>query len=219
MLQQTFRHGEIGHPYGMQLCGKTLGIIGLGAIGECAHLMPHNLHHCSMQTAVTLRLGQYHNPKRSNSPALDILSHCCYECCHTGRSPEYWPCCYGLQLAGEFLYSTFTRRCFVANLIYPERQVSFMTCIANWYLLALPVVQCMYELPFNLQTWSCPQAEQRKLALVAGNRLAKTAEAIGMHVMGLNSKSTTEQLTSLLQQADIVSVHCPLTPKTNHLLG
>lgn len=34
MLQQTFRDGGIGHPYGMQLCGKTLGIIGMGAIGE-----------------------------------------------------------------------------------------------------------------------------------------------------------------------------------------
>lgn len=145
---------------------------------------------------------------------------CCYECCHNGRSPEYWPCCYGLQLAAEFLSSMFTRSCFVANLVYPNRKAGiFRDVPCNWYLLALPVVQCVYELPFKLQTWSCPQAQQRKLALVESKRLAKTAEAIGMHVMGLNSKSTTEQLTSLLQQADIVSVHCPLTPKTHHLLG
>ena len=34
MLQQTFREKGIGYPFGMQLCGKTLGIVGMGAIGE-----------------------------------------------------------------------------------------------------------------------------------------------------------------------------------------
>ena len=40
-LQQTFRDGEIGHPFGMQLSGKTLGIIGMGAIGT--QLTPHKI--------------------------------------------------------------------------------------------------------------------------------------------------------------------------------
>lgn len=33
-LQRTFKEGGIGYPFGMQLHGKTLGIVGVGAIGE-----------------------------------------------------------------------------------------------------------------------------------------------------------------------------------------
>ena len=33
-LQRTFKERGIGYPFGMQLHGKTLGIIGMGAIGE-----------------------------------------------------------------------------------------------------------------------------------------------------------------------------------------
>ena len=50
-------------------------------------------------------------------------------------------------------------------------------------------------------------------------RLAKTAEAIGMKVVGLNSKSSRADLEVLLQTADIVSLHCSLTPKTHNLIG
>lgn len=53
----------------------------------------------------------------------------------------------------------------------------------------------------------------------AGTRLAKTAEAIGMVVMGLNSKSSRSDLEAMLQVADVVSLHCSLTPKTHNLIG
>lgn len=53
----------------------------------------------------------------------------------------------------------------------------------------------------------------------SGVRLAKTAEAIGMKVTGLNSKSSRAELEALLQTADIVSLHCSLTPKTHGLIG
>jgi len=53
----------------------------------------------------------------------------------------------------------------------------------------------------------------------AGTRLARTAEAIGMIVMGLNSKSSRSDLEAMLQVADVVSLHCSLTPKTHHLIG
>lgn len=52
-----------------------------------------------------------------------------------------------------------------------------------------------------------------------GTRLARTAEAIGMMVMGLNSKSSGSDLEAMLQVADVVSLHCSLTPKTHHLIG
>jgi len=58
-----------------------------------------------------------------------------------------------------------------------------------------------------------------KLVVFAGTRLAKTAEAIGMSVRGLNSKSSQSDLEAMLQEADIISLHCSLTPKTHHLIG
>ena len=76
------------------------------------------------------------------------------------------------------------------------------------------------------QTWSnatCSNATGPSgpcaFADAAGIRLAKTAEAIGMQVIGLNSKSSRADLEALLQTADIVSLHCSLTPKTHHLIG
>lgn len=56
-------------------------------------------------------------------------------------------------------------------------------------------------------------------ANAAGMRLAKTAEAIGMKVIGLNSKSSRADLEAVLQTADFVSLHCSLTPQTHHLIG
>ena len=55
--------------------------------------------------------------------------------------------------------------------------------------------------------------------MLTGVRVAKVAEAMGMTVIRLNSKSHQEELFQMLQQADVVSLHCPLTPDTYHLRG
>ncbi|KAL3134120.1 hypothetical protein ABBQ32_008542 [Trebouxia sp. C0010 RCD-2024] len=72
-------------------------------------------------------------------------------------------------------------------------------------------------LPFGLQLHG------KTLGIIGmgriGVRLAKTAEAIGMKVTGLTSSSTRAELEALLQTADIVSLHCSLTPKTHGLIG
>ncbi|KAK9822208.1 hypothetical protein WJX81_005892 [Elliptochloris bilobata] len=53
-----------------------------------------------------------------------------------------------------------------------------------------------------------------------GVRLAKAAQAgLGMHVIGLTSRSTPGDLANLLGSADVVSLHCPLTLATHGLLG
>ena len=43
---QTFAQRGLGHPFGMQLLGKTLGIVGMGAIGACpVGSSPHGAVH------------------------------------------------------------------------------------------------------------------------------------------------------------------------------
>lgn len=45
---QTFAQRGLGHPFGMQLLGKTLGIIGMGAIGAppCLQSFAWSPSHC-----------------------------------------------------------------------------------------------------------------------------------------------------------------------------
>ena len=60
-----------------------------------------------------------------------------------------------------------------------------------------------------------------------GSAVANIAQAMGMRIIALTSKEPpalppyTEKadLTTLMQQADIVSLHCPLTPDTRHLIN
>lgn len=91
---------------------------------------------------------------------------------------------------------------------------SLVTCTSLRVTVVLKAHMGCYLLSVDKQ-----HCELASAYLAAGTRLAKTAEAIGMNVIGLDSKSTSAQLTSLLQQADVVSIHCPLTPKTQNLLG
>ena len=53
----------------------------------------------------------------------------------------------------------------------------------------------------------------------AGRHLARYASALGMRVIATTSRSTRMELEHLLQEADVVSIHCPLTDKTWGLLG
>jgi len=53
----------------------------------------------------------------------------------------------------------------------------------------------------------------------AGRRLARAAEALDMTVVGTSSRSSRDELEALLSAADVISVHCPLTPATQDLIG
>ena len=52
-----------------------------------------------------------------------------------------------------------------------------------------------------------------------GRRVAELARAFGMSVVALGSKSGKDELHAALKRADFVTVHCPYTPATRHLLG
>jgi glyoxylate reductase len=51
-----------------------------------------------------------------------------------------------------------------------------------------------------------------------GDAVARRAEGFGMNVRAVSSKSTPDDFTALLQSADVVSLHCPMTAKTRHLI-
>ena len=50
-----------------------------------------------------------------------------------------------------------------------------------------------------------------------GQAVARRAEAFGMEVVH-HSRSSGIELETLLETSDVVSLHCPLTPSTHHLL-
>jgi glyoxylate reductase len=51
-----------------------------------------------------------------------------------------------------------------------------------------------------------------------GRAVARRAEGFGMQVIHTSSGSDTDKLTSLLEAADFVSLHAPLTADTRHLI-
>lgn len=52
-----------------------------------------------------------------------------------------------------------------------------------------------------------------------GTRLAALASALGMRVSVITSKSTKDEVRIALAAADFISIHCPLTSGTRHMLG
>jgi glyoxylate reductase len=52
-----------------------------------------------------------------------------------------------------------------------------------------------------------------------GQAVAKRAEGFDMRVLHIDSHHTDEERNRLLKESDFVSVHCPLTPKTHHLIN
>ncbi len=53
----------------------------------------------------------------------------------------------------------------------------------------------------------------------SAQRLTLAAEALGMVVRAIDSKSSPEELRAMLATSDVLSLHCPLTPRTRGLIG
>lgn len=62
----------------------------------------------------------------------------------------------------------------------------------------------------------------RRLGVVGlgatGGRLADAARALGMEVEGVRSRDDRGALLAMLSRADVVSLHCPLTPATRGMI-
>ena len=79
--------------------------------------------------------------------------------------------------------------------------------------------------------WQTPLLELSGLTLglvgvgSIGSQVARIASALGMTVIGHSRSGRVPQdvraasLEDLLRQADVVSLHCPLTPETHHLIN
>lgn len=76
------------------------------------------------------------------------------------------------------------------------------------------------------------ELQDKKLGIVGlgniGKRVAEIGKAFGMQVIAANQRSTPQRLAepvqwlpldSVFAQADILSLHCPLTPTTRHLVN
>lgn len=53
----------------------------------------------------------------------------------------------------------------------------------------------------------------------SGTRLARAAEALGMRALSIRSSTPRADFLAMCTVADVVSVHCPLTPSTRGLIG
>ena len=53
----------------------------------------------------------------------------------------------------------------------------------------------------------------------SGAALARVAEALGMRVLAARSTTSREDVLDLAARADVISIHCPLTPATCGLVG
>ena len=52
-----------------------------------------------------------------------------------------------------------------------------------------------------------------------GQAVGKLAEAFGMKVLTHSRKQRAEEMENLFGQSDVISLHCPLTPETKHLVN
>ena len=52
-----------------------------------------------------------------------------------------------------------------------------------------------------------------------GQMVGKLAEAFGMKVLTYSRKQPAEEMEKLFRQSDVISLHCPLTPETKHLVN
>lgn len=80
---------------------------------------------------------------------------------------------------------------------------------------------------FTLLTHPCTELDGKTLGLIGsgaiGGRVARIAEALGMKVIvaaraGAPAKDGRVPLNELLERADVISLHCPLTPETQNLI-
>jgi hypothetical protein len=94
-----------------------------------------------------------------------------------------------------------------------------ITLTGRWFIPSFQI----YALFPNVASQVGTELRGKTLGIVGmgaiGQRVGHMATAIGMTVIGVRSSSSRQQLEQLLSTAHVVSLHCPLTDSTRHLLG
>jgi glycerate dehydrogenase len=73
--------------------------------------------------------------------------------------------------------------------------------------------------------WDYPLVELDRLTMGIigygriGQAVGELAQAFGMHVIAHSRKQRPEDLERLFRTSDVISLHCPLTPETRHLVN
>jgi phosphoglycerate dehydrogenase-like enzyme len=100
-----------------------------------------------------------------------------------------------------------------------ERTLTFMLLLATQVVPANRLAASGIWEPFRAQG---RELRGRKLLLIGygkiGKRVGELAKVFGMVVSWANSRTSREEILGHLAHADVVSLHCPYTPETHHLL-
>lgn len=100
-----------------------------------------------------------------------------------------------------------------------EHAISLLMAVNRNLITGADDIRAGKWAPQNLHGY---ELEGKKLGLIGygnvGKRIEKLAEAIGLNVRYANSKSTTNEIDTLLSDADFVIICAPLTDDTRNLI-
>ena len=102
----------------------------------------------------------------------------------------------------------------------PEYSTEAVAHLVVTYILNL---SCSFTQHWADQLPPMVEVQGKTLGLIGGSgaigkRVADIATCLGMRVLTYSRRSSDTSLDDVLTQSDFISIHCPLTPETHHLI-